>query len=188
MYGRRVLPSCCLHYASLRLPYVTRRDNPGYQVNSGGNILLDRFRYEVKLMGKRVILPPILVMVGFALLAELLYYLHTSPARMLSASLEMLLPLAAGIAVPDVTAPTRWACPPGYLQLVADHSLRADWGRNRIPVIWLAAPSQSRGIIENVERGITMKQIPIFLGVLKYEFKMQIRRRSLWFVFASLHS
>jgi ABC-2 type transport system permease protein len=29
-----------------------------------------------------------------------------------------------------------------------------------------------------------MKQIPIFLGVLKYEFKMQIRRRSLWFAFA----
>ncbi len=28
-----------------------------------------------------------------------------------------------------------------------------------------------------------MKQIPIFLGVLKYEFTMQIRRRSLWIAF-----
>jgi hypothetical protein len=86
------------------LPYFTRRDNPGYQVNSGGNILLDRFRYEVKLMGKLVILTPILVMVGFALLAELLNYLHTNPARMLSASLEMILPLAAAIVVATITS------------------------------------------------------------------------------------
>lgn len=65
---------------------------------------LDRFRYEVKLMGKRVILTPILVMVGFALLAELLSYLHTNPARMLSASLEIMLPLAAGVVVATITS------------------------------------------------------------------------------------
>ncbi len=67
-------------------------------------MLLDRFRYEIKLMGKRVILTPILTMVGFALLAELLYHLHTNPARTLSASLEIILPLAAGVMVATITS------------------------------------------------------------------------------------
>jgi len=52
----------------------------------------ERFRYELQLMGKRVILTPIVVMVCFALFAELLRYLHVIPARFLSAGLEMILP------------------------------------------------------------------------------------------------
>lgn len=68
----------------------------------GGNLSLDRLRYELKLMGKRVILTPLLVMAGFALFAELLNFLHTSPARTLSAALEMILPLAAGVIVATI--------------------------------------------------------------------------------------
>jgi len=67
-------------------------------------MLLDRFRYEIHLLGKRVILTPILIMVGFACLAVLLHYLHTDPARTLSASLEIILPLAAGIVVATITS------------------------------------------------------------------------------------
>jgi hypothetical protein len=63
---------------------------------------LDRLRYEVQLMGKRIILTPVLVMAGFALLAELPHYLHTNPARTLSAGLELILPIAAGVVVATV--------------------------------------------------------------------------------------
>ena len=63
---------------------------------------LDRLRYEVQLMGRRVILTPVLVMADFALLAGLLHYLHTNPARTLSASLELILPIAAGVVVATV--------------------------------------------------------------------------------------
>jgi hypothetical protein len=65
---------------------------------------LDRFRYELQLLGNRVILTPILVMVGFAGLAELLHHLHTNPARTLSGSLEIILPLAASVIVATITS------------------------------------------------------------------------------------
>jgi hypothetical protein len=67
-------------------------------------MLSDRFRYEILLLGKRTIVTPILAMLGFALLAELLYHLHTNPARSLSASHEMILPLATGILVATITS------------------------------------------------------------------------------------
>ena len=65
---------------------------------------LDRLRYEIILMGRRVILTPILVMVGFTLFALLLHYLKVIPARFLSAGLEMMLPLAAGVIVATITS------------------------------------------------------------------------------------
>ena len=64
----------------------------------------DRFWYEMKLMGKRVTLTPILVMVGFAAIAALLHYLKVDPSRTLSAALEMILPLMAGIVISAVTS------------------------------------------------------------------------------------
>src|SRR5260221_11956860 len=67
-------------------------------------MFLDRFRYEIQLLGKRVILTPMLIMVGFAFLAFLLHNLHTDPARTLSASLEIILPLPAGLVVPTITS------------------------------------------------------------------------------------
>ena len=67
-------------------------------------MFLDRCRYEIKLMGKRVILTPILTTIGVALLAELLFNLHTNPARILSACLEIILPLATGVMVSTITS------------------------------------------------------------------------------------
>ena len=60
---------------------------------------LDRLRYEMQLMGKRVILTPVLVMLSFALFAVLLHYLKVEPARFLSGGLEMILPIATGAVV-----------------------------------------------------------------------------------------
>ena len=65
---------------------------------------IDRFYYEVKLMGMRVILTPILVVLGFCLLALLLTYLKVGPARALLAGVEMMLPLAAGAVVGMIVA------------------------------------------------------------------------------------
>src|SRR5712692_5875147 len=66
-------------------------------------MFLDRLKYELQLMGKKVILTPILVMVGFALFAEMLYLVfHSNPARFLSGGLEMILPVAAGVLVATV--------------------------------------------------------------------------------------
>jgi hypothetical protein len=65
---------------------------------------LDRLHYELRLMGRRVILTPILVMVGFGVFAVLLTYLHVIPARFLSAGLEMILPLMAGVVVATITS------------------------------------------------------------------------------------
>lgn len=64
----------------------------------------DSFWYELKLMGKKVMLTPILVMVGFAALAVLLHYLKVDPSRTLSAGLEMILPLMAGVVISAVTS------------------------------------------------------------------------------------
>src|SRR5258708_8713926 len=83
-----------------------RRDSPGYRIKllePGGHMLLDRFRYEIYLLGKRVILTPILIMVGFACLAVLLHYLHRDPARTLSARLKLILPIAAVCVVTPLT-------------------------------------------------------------------------------------
>ena len=67
-------------------------------------MFLDRLRYELKLMGRRVILTPILVMLGFALIALFLHSRAVDPARTLSASLEMIIPLVAGIVVATITS------------------------------------------------------------------------------------
>ena len=67
-------------------------------------MFLDRLRYELKLMGKRVILTPILVMLGFVLIALFLHTRAVDPSRTLSASLEMIIPLAAGIVVATITS------------------------------------------------------------------------------------
>jgi hypothetical protein len=55
-------------------------------------------------MGKKVILTPILVMLGFTLLSILLYYLKANPARFLSGGIEMILPIATGVIVGTVVS------------------------------------------------------------------------------------
>lgn len=62
-------------------------------------MFVDRLRYELRLMGRRVILTPVLVMLGFALFAVLLEYLKVAPARFLSGGQEMILPIATGAVV-----------------------------------------------------------------------------------------
>lgn len=57
----------------------------------------DRLRYELRLMGKKVLLTPFLVMLGFAAFAILLLFLKLVQARFLSGGLEMILPIAAGV-------------------------------------------------------------------------------------------
>lgn len=59
----------------------------------------DRLRYEVQLLGGKVLFTPILVVGGFALLALLLHYLNIAPERFLLGGIEMILPLAAGVVV-----------------------------------------------------------------------------------------
>ena len=67
-------------------------------------MFLDRLHYELKLMGKRVILTPVLIVLGFALIAIFLHTRAVDPSRTLSASLEMIIPLAAGIVVATITS------------------------------------------------------------------------------------
>ena len=62
----------------------------------------DRFRYELQLMGKKVIITPLLVIVGFALFSFLLNYLRVLPERFLLAGSEMILPIAVGVVVGNV--------------------------------------------------------------------------------------
>jgi hypothetical protein len=64
---------------------------------------LDRLRYEVKLMGKRFFLTPILIVAGAILMALLLTYIKTGPARFLLATAEIILPLAGGVIACTVT-------------------------------------------------------------------------------------
>src|SRR5438067_4979665 len=67
---------------------------------------IERVRYELRVMGVRVILAPILTMIGFALLAALMHNIHadiTRTAQVLMAGLEMMLPLAAGVIVATVS-------------------------------------------------------------------------------------
>ncbi len=57
----------------------------------------DRLRYELQLMGKRAILPPIVTVLGYGLLALLLHYLKVNPARFLESGPEMMLPMIVGM-------------------------------------------------------------------------------------------
>ena len=67
----------------------------------------ERFRYELQIVGKWVLLIPLLVMGCFALLAAILTILHVDHlriAQVLTASLEMILPLVAGLLVATVVS------------------------------------------------------------------------------------
>ncbi len=57
----------------------------------------DRLRYEVKLAGKALIVAPVLALAPAALLVVLDHFLAQSPAHVLLAAVEMLLPIAAGV-------------------------------------------------------------------------------------------
>ncbi len=65
---------------------------------------VDRLRYELRLLGKPVFLTPLLVVAGFVLLLALVNrdVSLTTIARSMGASLEVLLPMAAGVIVATV--------------------------------------------------------------------------------------
>lgn len=66
---------------------------------------LDRFWYELRIMGRWVILIPFLIMLSFACLAVLLTIMQVSHLRVsqvLTASLEMVLPLVAGLLITTI--------------------------------------------------------------------------------------
>ncbi|HEX4204185.1 MAG TPA: hypothetical protein VHZ51_08320 [Ktedonobacteraceae bacterium] len=58
---------------------------------------IDRLRYELQLLGKKVILPPILLVIGYILMAILLHYLKTNPSRFLESGPEMIMPMIVGM-------------------------------------------------------------------------------------------
>src|SRR2546428_411002 len=103
-------------------------------------MLLDRFRYEIHLLGKRVILTPILIMVGFACLAVLLHYLHTDPARTLSSRLVIILPLAAGLFAATTWLHPVFLFPTTLLPLVGPlpQAILNSWLTNRFELIGTA--------------------------------------------------
>lgn len=70
---------------------------------------LDRLRYEIRLLGKPVFLTPVLVVAGLALLLTIANRGITAStlARSMGGSLEILLPLAAGIVVATVATHDR---------------------------------------------------------------------------------
>lgn len=65
---------------------------------------LTRLRYELQLMGKRVILTPILIMLAYALITFYMHYRSIDPSRFLASGLEIILPLAAAIIVTTITS------------------------------------------------------------------------------------
>jgi|SRR5215469_9872069 len=62
-------------------------------------MLLDRLSYEIRLLGRPVLLTPCLIMLVGGLLAIVLHLGHTKMIGLFTACLEMFLPLAAGIFV-----------------------------------------------------------------------------------------
>lgn len=75
----------------------------------GGPMFLDRLRYELRLLGKSFILTPMLVVIGFALLLAIVNrsVAVTTVARSMGASLELLLPMAAGVIVATIATHDR---------------------------------------------------------------------------------
>ncbi len=62
-------------------------------------MLLDRLRYELKIMGRWAIVGPLVALVVLGLFAALLAYLRIDSERYLLAIAEMLLPLVGGVIV-----------------------------------------------------------------------------------------
>ena len=126
----------------------------------------ERLYYEIKLMGKRVILTPLVVMGGFALLAVLLHILKVAPARVLSAGLEMILPLMAGVVTAAITSQDAAI----ELQLtVPKEYARTVMGRLLLIVIWTACIAfLASTIIALLGLSFLPQQIPPWPALLRF--------------------
>ncbi|GLV54787.1 hypothetical protein KDH_16340 [Dictyobacter sp. S3.2.2.5] len=67
-------------------------------------MFVDRLYYEIKLLGKKALLTPLLLVIGFVLLAFILNARHVDPARTLQGGVEMMIPIAIGSMVGTVIA------------------------------------------------------------------------------------
>src|SRR5579864_462943 len=70
-------------------------------------MFLERLRYELRIVGKWALLIPLLAMGCFALMAAILTIMqvdHLRIAQVLTASLEMILPLVAGLLVATIVS------------------------------------------------------------------------------------
>lgn len=95
-------------------------------------------RYELRLLGPKVILPPLLVIVLFGALAVLLHILGVNTSHALMASQEMFLPLAMGA----IVAATGLHDPALELQLTMPTSYRRTaMYRFLLVLIWAACVS-----------------------------------------------
>ena len=68
---------------------------------------IDQLRYEIRIVGRWVFAVPLCIIAGSALLAEFLYLIHIEMIRiqqLLTASLEMLLPVAVAILVANTAS------------------------------------------------------------------------------------
>jgi hypothetical protein len=98
-----------------------------------GTLIFDRLRYELQLMGKRVIMTPILLMIGFALFAVFLQARNVNPARFLSGGLEIILPIATAVVVATIASHD----PAIELQLTTPRKYaRTAMGRMALIVTW----------------------------------------------------
>jgi hypothetical protein len=67
-------------------------------------MFFDRLYYEIKLLGKRALLTPIILLLAFVVLAFVLQTQHVDPARTLLGGIEMMLPIAIGTIIGTVVA------------------------------------------------------------------------------------
>jgi hypothetical protein len=71
--------------------------------SSSLEVFVDRFRYELRLLGWRVLLTPILVALCLGIFAVILQVVDTEIKRFFTASLEIILPLVVGLLAATVT-------------------------------------------------------------------------------------
>jgi hypothetical protein len=67
-------------------------------------MFVDRLYYEIKLLGKRALLTPIILLLGFVVLAFILQARQVDPARTLLGGIEMMLPIVVGTIIGTVIA------------------------------------------------------------------------------------
>ncbi len=67
-------------------------------------IVFERLYYELRVMGKRVILTPTLLAIGSTLFAAFLQTRQVDPARFLSGMLEIILPIATALVVATIAS------------------------------------------------------------------------------------
>ncbi|HEX8035345.1 MAG TPA: hypothetical protein VF510_15930 [Ktedonobacterales bacterium] len=148
-------------------------------------MLFDRWRYDVKLLGRLAFFTPLLMMTGFALVGVFLYTSGVSPARFLSAGLEIFLPVAMGV----IGATVSMHDPALELQITLPHSYAMTALRRLFCVTgWSACIALlSSGLIALFHLGYPPQQIqgwPMPLQVLATQMIWLVPL--LWFVAVGL--